>query len=139
MSFEEKRAWIYAVVAAGVSLVYFATVLGQVRAAEVTEIAYVRPMLTAIGVALAVNVVAHIVAGIASPGEADRKDERDADIHRHGRRAGYYVLAAGGVVALGLTLAEYANFWIANALYLAFVLDALASSITKIVAYRRGF
>ncbi|WP_177244928.1 hypothetical protein [Streptosporangium canum] len=48
-------------------------------------------------------------------------------------------LAAGGVVALGLTLAEYGNFWIANALYLAFVLDALASSITKIVAYRRGF
>src|SRR6478752_641282 len=34
VSFEEKRAWIYAVVAAGVSLVYFATVLGQVRPAR---------------------------------------------------------------------------------------------------------
>ncbi|WP_231509510.1 hypothetical protein [Streptosporangium roseum] len=138
MSFEEKRAWIYALVAAGVPLVYFATVLGQAQAVGVAEVAYVRPMLTAIGVAVAVNVVAHIVAGIVSPGEADRKDERDADIHRYGQRAGYYVLAAGAVVALGLTLADYENFWIANALYLAFVLDALTSSVTKIVAYRRG-
>ena len=40
--------------------------------------------------------------------------------------------------ALGLTLADYENFWIANALYLAFVLDALTSSVTKIIAYRRG-
>ncbi|GAA5772126.1 hypothetical protein [Streptosporangium roseum] len=92
MSFEEKRAWIYAVVAVGVPLAYFATVLGRVQAVGVTEVAYVRPMLIAIGV----------------------------------------------VAALGLTLADYENFWIANALYLAFVLDALTSSVTKIVAYRRG-
>jgi hypothetical protein len=48
------------------------------------------------------------------------------------------VLAIGAAGALVLTMAGVAHFWIAQALYLAFVLDALVSSIVKIVAYRRG-
>ena len=35
-------------------------------------------------------------------------------------------------------MAKVEQFWIANALYLAFVLAALASAVVKIVAYRRG-
>jgi hypothetical protein len=43
------------------------------------------------------------------------------------------------VAALVLAMAEADHFWIANAVYLAFVLSALLGSAAKIVAYRRGF
>ena len=36
-------------------------------------------------------------------------------------------------------VAKVDQFWIANALYLAFVLAAIASAVVKIIAYRRGF
>jgi hypothetical protein len=35
-------------------------------------------------------------------------------------------------------LADADSFWIANAIFAAFVLSALVSSIVKIVGYRRG-
>jgi len=43
------------------------------------------------------------------------------------------------VGVLAITMLEYPYFWIANALYLSFVIAALVSSVVKIVAYRRGF
>jgi len=36
-------------------------------------------------------------------------------------------------------VAEVEHFWIANAIYLAYVVAALISSIAKIVVYRKGF
>jgi hypothetical protein len=35
-------------------------------------------------------------------------------------------------------MAEFDYFWIANTIFLVFVLSAITSSIVKIVAYRRG-
>ena len=35
-------------------------------------------------------------------------------------------------------MADVEQFWIANSLYLAFVLAAITSAVVKIVAYRRG-
>ena len=43
------------------------------------------------------------------------------------------------VVPFVLTLAESDYFWIANAMYLAFVLAAVVGAAVKLVAYRRGF
>jgi len=139
MSSEEKRSWIYAVVAVGVAAIYFATVLGKVPGTDVATIAYVWPMLIAIGVAIGANIVLNIVAAIAAPKDAGKKDERDKQINRLGEYVGFYVMSLGALVPLGLAMAKAEQFWIANALYLAFVLAALASSIVKIVAYRRGF
>ncbi|MCC5581149.1 hypothetical protein IMZ11_36620 [Microtetraspora sp. AC03309] len=139
MSFGEKRSWIYAVSALVVSVVYFATVLGQVPGTDVTKIAYIRPMLTAIGVAVVLNIVASVVATIASPRDADKEDERDKEINRLGQHVGFYVVSVCALVPLGLAMVEAEHFWIANSLYLAFVVSAFTSSIVKIVAYRRGF
>ncbi|MET8002715.1 hypothetical protein [Nonomuraea glycinis] len=133
MSYEEKRAWVYAVIAAVVPAVYAVIVFGQPAGAA--EVSYVRPLIIAVGA----GILANVVAGTLLPRGADRRDERDVGIFRYGTQAGYFVLAAGAAGALLLTLAGFAHFWIANALYLAFVLDALVSSIVKIVAYRRGF
>ena len=51
---------------------------------------------------------------------------------------GGIVLAVGMLVPFGLAMAEFEYFWIANAIYLAFVVSALTASVVKIVAYRRG-
>ncbi|MDF5752817.1 hypothetical protein [Spongiactinospora sp. TRM90649] len=139
MSFEEKRAWIYIVVAAGVAVVYFAIILSRVPGTDVATIAYMWPMLTALGVGIAANIVLNMVAAMISPREAGKTDERDKQINRLGEYVGFYVMSIAAVVPLGLAMAKIEQFWIANTLYLAFVLAAVASSIVKIVAYRRGF
>lgn len=139
MSFEEKSAWIYLVVVLVVPGIYFANILGQVQDIPVTEIAYVRPMITAIIIGILASIVAHIVVAIASPKGADKRDERDKNINRRGEYVGGIVLAVGAVGVLGLTMAELEHFWIANALYAAFILQGLTSTTVKIVAYRRGF
>lgn len=138
MSFDEKSTWIYLVIAIVVPAVYFTNVLGQVGDTPVNEIAYVRPMITAIIVAIVASIVAHIVVAMASPREADKRDERDKNINRFGEYVGGIVLAVGVVGVLGLTMAEFEYFWIANALYAAFILQAITTSIVKLVAYRRG-
>jgi hypothetical protein len=135
MSYEEKRAWIYAVIAAVVPTIYAVIVFGQLASTPVAEISYVRPLLVAAGA----GILANFLADTLMSRGADRRDERDVGIFRYGTQAGYFVLAAGAAGALLLTLAGVEHFWIANALYLAFILDALVSSIVKIVAYRRGF
>jgi peptidoglycan biosynthesis protein MviN/MurJ (putative lipid II flippase) len=137
MSYEEKRAWFYAVVAVVVPVIYAVAVLGQLSGADVTQIPYARPLLLAAGTGIAANMLVTMLIG--APKDARRGDERDAGIFRHATRVGYVVLAAGAGGAFLLTLAGVAHFWIANALYLAFVLDALVTSTVKIVAYRRGF
>jgi hypothetical protein len=150
MPFEEKVTWVGAVVSVVVPAVYFAIVLGQLGQASASEIAYQRPMLIAIGVSIVATIVGAIAMGIGSgiaaeitePGsgaDIGRKDERDVTIGRRGELVGYYVSSVGVVGAMVLTMLEYEHFWIANALYLSFVVAALVSATVKLVAYRRGF
>jgi hypothetical protein len=150
MPFEEKFTWVSAVVSTGVAAVYFAIVLGQVRTVPVAEIAYQWPLLIAIGSLIVLTIVGAIVvaigtaisAEITGSGSVDdigRNDERDADINRRGELVGYYVSSAGALGVLALAMLRYDPFWIANALYLSFVVGALVSSAAKLVAYRRGF
>ena len=73
------------------------------------------------------------------PKDADRTDERDREINRRGEYVGFYVMSIAAIVPLVLAMAKVEHFWIAHALYLAFVLAALASAAVKIVAYRRGW
>jgi hypothetical protein len=139
MSSEEKRTWISALVGVVVPVAYLAVVLSQVPGTDVATIAYVGPMLTSIGAGIVAAIVLSIVAAMASPTEADRTDERDREINRRGEFVGFYVMSIAAIVPLVLAMAEVEQFWIAHALYLAFVLAALASAVAKIVAYRRGW
>jgi hypothetical protein len=150
MPFEEKFTWVSAVVSTGVAAVYFARVLGQVQTVPVAEIAYQMPLLIAIGALIVLTIIGTIVVAIGSAvsvqitgsgsvDEIDRKDERDADINRRGELVGYYASSAGALGVLALAMLRYDPFWIANALYLSFVVGAIVSSVAKLVAYRRGF
>jgi hypothetical protein len=139
MSSEEKRTWIYAVVGVAVPVAYLATVLSEVPGTDVARIAYVGPMLTAIGVGIGAGIVLTIVAAMASPRDAGQTDERDREINRRGEYVGFYVMSIAAIVPLVMAMAKVEHFWIAHALYLAFALAALASAVVKIIAYRRGW
>ena len=138
MSFEEKGVWIYSVLVSVVSGVYFAYVLGQARTINVAEIGYQIPLLISIGIVIALTIVGQIAAAIVTR-DCGKTDQRDKDIDRHGELYGYYVLSAGFALVLVMAMARAEHFWIANVMYLAGVLGTIASSIVKIVAYRRGF
>ncbi|MGH2528130.1 MAG: hypothetical protein ACRDH0_02145 [Actinomycetota bacterium] len=138
MSFEEKGTWVYLVVNVVTYAAYLSIIFGRAENIPFTEVSYVSTMLWTIGIAIALSIVGHIAVAIAKPSEADKRDVRDKDINRFGEYVGGIVLAVGMLVPFGLAMAEVDHFWIANAIYLAFVLSALTASVVKIVAYRRG-
>jgi hypothetical protein len=138
VSFEEKRIWIYGVLSAVVSGVYFAMVLSEARSTDVSSIAYQTPLLAAVGVAIVLSIVAQIAVSIHSPAEAGKRDDRDTEISRHGDVVAFYVTSVGCAAAGLLAMARAEYFWIANTIYLAFACGAVVSSIVKILAYRRG-
>jgi hypothetical protein len=139
MSFEEKGAWVYAVIAVALAVIYFAMVLGQLPETAAGDIDFQVPLLAVIAATIGLTIAAHIVVAIAAPDDAGKRDQRDKDINRYGEYVGGLVLGVSAVVPLILALAEVDHFWIASAIYLAFILSTTAASIVKIVAYRRGF
>ncbi|HET7138754.1 MAG TPA: hypothetical protein VFI36_01215 [Arthrobacter sp.] len=139
MSFEEKSAWIMGVVAAGSYGAYLAIVLGLAGTMPLAQVPYVAPLLWTVGASIAASIALHAVIGIFSPREAGKKDQRDREIYRFGEYIGQSFVVIGGVAALLMAMAEWDHFWIANVIYLAFVLSAMLGSVAKIVAYRRGF
>ncbi|GAA2229195.1 hypothetical protein N1031_06170 [Herbiconiux moechotypicola] len=145
MSYEERGTWVYLVVSAGVYAAYVAVVLaGGVH--PLAESDYQVPLLVSIGAAMVAAIVLRIVmeiaAGVVRGGQAGtdplRADARDREIDRLGTLRTWWVVAAGALAALVMALAEWPPFWIANVIYLGFVLQAVSSSIVKLAAYRRG-
>ena len=150
MPFEEKITWVNLVVTVLVSAVYFATTLARLGEVSAADIAYRQPLLLAIGVSVGLTIVGSILVGIGTgisatlrgrnaSDDIERKDERDKTIARHGDLIGFYVASAGMAGVLALVMLEYEYFWIANALYLSFVISSLVGSIVKLIAYHRGF
>jgi cell division protein FtsW (lipid II flippase) len=139
MAFEEKSAWIMLLIAVGGAAVYSIIVLGRADGAPLAEVPYVSTMLWTIGISIAAAIVLHIIVAAASPSDAGKRDQRDKEINRFGEYVGQSFLVIGGLAALVMAMAELDYFWIANAVYLAFVLSGILGSVAKIVAYRRGF
>ena len=139
MSFEEKGTWLYGVLLIAMPALYLATVLGQVAAVPVTEIEYQSALIAAIVGTIILSIIGMIVIGISSPREAGQAGQRDKDINRLGEYVGGIVLAVGMVVPFGLAMLEVPYFWIANAMFLTFVVAGLCGTIVKLVLYRRGF
>ncbi|ACZ86875.1 hypothetical protein [Streptosporangium roseum] len=138
MAFEEKRAWVMIVVSVGAYTIYVATILGLVGDGPLADVAYAGALLWTIGGAIVAAIVAHIAMAIAGGHGADRTDERDREINQVSERIGQSIVVIGALAALVMAIAELRHFWIANAVYLAFVLSAVLSSFAKIMAYRKG-
>ncbi|HEX6342950.1 hypothetical protein [Umezawaea sp.] len=139
MAFEEKRAWMMGAVTVIAYAVYVAVVLGRWEGGPLVDVPYVGPVLWTIGGAIATTVVLHTAIATLSPEDADVKDQRDREITRFGEHSGRSLVVVGGTAAFVLALLDVDQFWIANALYLAFALSAVAESVAKVAAYRGGF
>jgi hypothetical protein len=150
MSFEQKLTWVNTVTTVIVAAVYAWIVGGQIAAGPVTDIAYQKPMIIALGAIVVLTIVGAIataigtavgakISGEGSVDDIDRKDERDVDINRRGDRAGYYVASVFIFGILAMTMLEFPHFWIANAVFVALLAAGLTSSVVKLVSYHRGF
>jgi len=150
MPFEEKMTWVNLAAAVVVPIVYFAVMLGRLGQTSAADISYTAPLLVAIGVGIVFTIVGAIVVSIGTAisaqvrgrdasSEIERKDERDKTIARRGDLIGFYVASAGMVGVLALVMTESDYFWIANAIYLSFIVASVVGSVVKLVAYHRGF
>lgn len=139
MSYEEKGTWVYLVVSAIGYAVYVFLVLPQLLSGTpVDEIEYVPAVFWTIGGSIVAAIVLRILVEIVVPSGSTRGDVRDKEIDRLGERVGNAFLVIGAIGALLLALFEGGYFWIANVIYLGFVLSAILSSITKVIVYRKG-
>lgn len=138
---EEKRAWIMIVVTLVSYGVYLAVVLGGSGSGSgpLAQQPYETALLWTVGAAIAASIALHIIVTLVSPEEGKVKDQRDREIHRFGDHIGQSFVVIGAVAGLLLAMAEADQFWIANAIFLGFVLSALLASTAKIVSYRFGF
>ncbi|GAB3618263.1 hypothetical protein GCM10027416_28200 [Okibacterium endophyticum] len=139
MSSEEKSAWTQGVLAIVMYGVYLVVILSRAASTPLTEVPYIPPMLWTIGISIVASIVIQALAAAAAPKDAGKIDQRDKQIGRFGEYVGHWVLVAGALAALGFAMAELSHFWIANVIYLAFVISAIVTSAVRIVAYRRGF
>ncbi|MEO3811061.1 hypothetical protein ABGB17_18855 [Sphaerisporangium sp. B11E5] len=138
MPLEEKRAWIRLVVSVVGYVVYLVVVLGRAGGRPLAEVAYAGVLLWTVGGGIVAAMLIEIVLGIVRPGSLV-KDERDREIERFGEHTGQAFLVVGGVAAMLMAMAEWEGFWIANVIYLCFVLSAVLAAVAKIFLYRKGF
>lgn len=139
MSYEEKGTWSFLAVAILGYAVYLWLVLPELlRGTPVEHVDYAIPMLWTIGGGIVGGILARVLVAIVSPSETTQADVRDKQINRAGEQVGNSLVVIGGMGALALALLEVHWFWIANALYLAFVLSAVLASLAKLAMYHRG-
>jgi formate-dependent nitrite reductase membrane component NrfD len=138
MTHEEKRSWIMLAVSVIAYSAYVGIVLSRSDGQPLASTGYVTPLLCTIGAAIGATILLDIAVDIARPRTTREKDVRDREIGRFGESMGQAFVVIGAVAALLMALAEWDWFWIANVIYLCFVLSAVLSSTAKIVAYRGG-
>jgi len=82
--------------------------------------------------------VAETALGTASRGSRV-VDDRDRQIGRFGDYTGLSFVVIGALAGMLMAMGGWDRFWIANVIYLGFVLSAVLSGITKVIAYRKPF
>ncbi|MCZ7422451.1 MULTISPECIES: hypothetical protein [Micromonospora] len=138
MTHQEKRAWIMLVVSVVGYAVYVAVVLSRVDDGRLTATPYAGVLLWTVGGAIAASMLLEIGLGVVNPRASRVSDVRDREIGRLGDHVGQAFVVIGAVSAMLMAMAQWHWFWIANVVYLCFVLSALVGSLAKVIVYRRG-
>ncbi len=138
MSYEEKRTWVYLVASAAAYGVYLVIVLARALHTPVAQVPYVPALLWTTVASIVTSMVGRVAIETARPSDSHRSDVRDREISRFGEYVSRWFVIAGATVALLMAMARWDYFWIANVIYLGFVLWAIVGSVVKLVAYRRG-
>jgi hypothetical protein len=139
MSYEEKGQLVYLAATTIGYGAYLLLLLGQAGTTPLTEIDYQPILVGTIVAAIAGSIIGRIAIEMIRPSDTYREDVRDRDIGRFGEYVAGIVLGIGMVGPFILALIEADHFWIANAMYLVFVAQAIVGAVIKLVAYRRGF
>lgn len=137
MTLQERRSWIYIVTSVLAYVGYVVYVVTHADGQPLADTAYQKPLIVSIVAAIVVNIVAEVVLAMVRPVET-QMDVRDQEIRQIGDFTGSSLVVIGALGGLLLALAEKDYFWIANAIYLGFVLSAVVGSLTKIALYRKG-
>lgn len=142
MSYTEKNTWLFGGIAVVGYTVYLVLLFTQAAGRPLEQTDYFVPMLATIGGAIVAGILGGIVLAIVTRADRDNKgkpDVRDREIEHAGERVGNSIVVIGALGALVLAWLEVDHFWIANALYLAFVVSALLGTMARLALYRRGF
>jgi hypothetical protein len=139
MTHAEKRAWINLVVAVFGYAVYVVIIAGRADGRPLSSVPYAGVLLWTVGGAIVAAIGLEIALAIVMPGASRASDVRDREIGRFGERVGQSFVVIGAVAAMLMAMAGWDRFWIANVIYLCFVLSAILGGITKVVAYRGSF
>ena len=138
MSYEEKNTWVFAFISVFGYSTYLVLLFIAAGGEPLPEAPYVWPMVGTILGAIAAGILGGIVTGITSGKDGSKSDQRDKQIGRFGEQVGNSFIVIGAIGALILCFIAAPHFWIANLLYLCFVLAGILSSLAKLAAYRRG-
>ncbi|GGL00322.1 hypothetical protein Sme01_37040 [Sphaerisporangium melleum] len=139
MTHEEKRAWIRLVVTVAGYATYVVIVLRRAGGDPLPGVSYAAPLLWTIGGAMVAAIVAEIVMSMVNPRASRATDVRDREIGRLGDHIGQSFVIIGAVAAMIMAVAGWDRFWIANVIYLGFVLSAVLGNIAKIGLYHGSF
>jgi uncharacterized membrane protein len=133
MAPQERSAWILLICAVASWTTYLVLLLRRTDGGSLSATQYEDLVLWTIGGSIVATIVLHAFARVD-----EKPDQRDREIEGRADRIGTAFLVVGGIAALALAMTEQPHFWIANVLYLAFVLTTVLSSIARIGFYRGG-
>lgn len=138
MSYEEKGALAYLAAVAGAYAVYVGIILGRLQDTPAAQVPFGWVLLWTTVASVVASTAGRTVLETARPSDSRRRDVRDKEIYRFGEYVSRWFVVGGAAVGFVLAVAKVDYFWIANVIYLGFVLWAIAGSVVKLVAYRRG-
>ena len=138
MSYEEKGTWAYLVAVAGAYAVYLAIIVGRLQDSPVAQVPYAWVLLWTTVASVVASTAVRTLVETVRPSDSRRTDVRDKEIYRFGEYASRWFVVGGAAAGFFMALAKADYFWIANVIYLGFVLWAIAGSAVRLVAYRRG-
>ena len=127
MSYEEKGTWVYLVASAGAYAIYLAIVLGRVLSTPVAEVPSSAAAVDDRRLYRRVDRRPHPDPDRETQRQPPKRRAGQGDL-RFGEHASRWFVVAGAGAALFMAMARWDYFWIANVLYLGFVLWAIAGS-----------
>ena len=138
MSYDEKGTWAYLVTSAAAYAAYLGIMVGRLQGTPVAQVSYGWVLLWTAIASVVASTMARTLVETVRPSDSRRSDVRDKEIFRFGEHASRWFIVAGAAAGFFMALMRWDYFWIANAIYLGFVLWAVAGSAIRLVAYRRG-
>ncbi len=138
MSYQQKGIWVYLATSACAYAVYLGIIVGRLQSTPAAQVPYAWVLLWTTVAAILASTMGRTVVETATRSDSRRSDVRDREIDRFGEYASRWFIIAGAAAGFVMALLKVDYFWIANVIYLGFVLWAVAGSAIKLVGYRRG-